>query len=239
MTTSARGAPPVALVTGATRGLRLAIARELGRDHHVLVGGRELSAVARVVAELPSASPFVADLADEEALARAFAEAAARVGRMDVLVHNAGVATHADIEASDRSLWRSTFEVNVVAVADLTRLALPVLRASAGTLILVNSGAGVRIYPGQVAYTASKWALRALTECVREQERGRIRVTAVHPGRIDTDMQVALQTQAGRGYDPADHMSPLDVARAVRAAVDMPAGASIDEIHMRTTEAKS
>lgn len=89
---------PVALVTGATRGLGLAIARELGRDHHVLVGGRSASAVHEVVASLPSASPFVADLTSESSTAAAVALVREEFGRLDVLVNNAGVALRARVE---------------------------------------------------------------------------------------------------------------------------------------------
>lgn len=229
---------PVALVTGATRGLGKAIAHQLATDHHVLVGGRTPDRVHAVVAELGNASPFIADLQEAQECEQAFKEAMDRLGRLDILVHNAGVAIHAPVEETTRTQWRWIFETNVFAVADLTSLALPFLRQFQGTVVFVNSGAGVRIYPGDAAYTSSKWALRALTECIREQERGRVRVSAIHPGRIDTDMQVALQTQAGRPYDPREHMSPAEVARAVRLAIDMPMGSSIDEVHLRTTERK-
>lgn len=75
------------LVTGATRGIGRAIAAELGRDHHIIVGGRHREAVEKVVSELPDASPFVADLADEEATAAA----ASQLDSLDVLVNSAGV----------------------------------------------------------------------------------------------------------------------------------------------------
>ena len=60
-------------------------------------------------------------------------------------------------------------------------------------------------------------------------------MTSVHPGRIDTDMQRALQDQDGRPYDASAHMDPADVARAVRLAVDLPPGTSLDEVRVRTT----
>lgn len=230
---------PVALVTGATRGLGLAIARELGRDHHVLVGGRSASAVHEVVASLPSASPFVADLTSESSTAAAVALVREEFSRLDVLVNNAGVALRARVEETSREQWRWLLETNVVAVADLTRLCLPMLRETGGLVVMVNSGAGVRTYPSDTAYTATKWALRALTECIREDERGLVRVTSLHPGRIATEMQQALQAQVGRPYDPSQHMDPADVARCVRLAVSLPPSTSVDELHVRTTEPKA
>ena len=76
------------LVTGATRGIGRAIAEELGRDHHIIVGGRRREAVEKVVSELPDASPFVVDLADEEATAAAVSQ----LDSLDVLVNSAGVS---------------------------------------------------------------------------------------------------------------------------------------------------
>ena len=66
----------------------------------------------------------------------------------------------------------------------------------------------------------------------------RVRVVSLHPGRIDTDMQVEMQAQAGRPYRPEEHMRPEDVARTVRLALDLPSSMNIDEIHLRTTEKK-
>ena len=100
---------PVALVTGATRGLGRAIAEALASDHHVLVGGRDAGAVARVVSELPSASPFVADLTDAAATEEAVRGCVVPLGRLDVLVHNAGIAERGRFPAIDlmRSVSRS------------------------------------------------------------------------------------------------------------------------------------
>lgn len=226
---------PVALVTGATRGLGRAIADALSADHHVLVGGRDAGGVSRVVSELPSASPFVADLTDAEATEEAVRRCVLPLGRLDVLVHSAGIAARGRVGDTPRRVWREILETDVVAVADLTRMVLPLLRSASGTVVAVNSGAGVRAYAGDAPYCAAKWALRAFTEVLREEERGRIRVTSVHPGRIDTDMQRALQAQDGRPYDPSEHMDPADVARAVRLAVDLPPGTSLDEVRLRTS----
>lgn len=229
---------PVALVTGATRGLGAAIADALAPTHRLIVGGRTADSVLPALAEREGAIPLIADLEDEDALAEAFSAAMDEAGRLDVLVNNAGVGRRASIEETDRAEWRRVLETNVVAVADLTRLALPHLRETFGTVVMTNSGAGVRVYPSDAAYCVSKWALKSFTECLREGERGRVRVVSLHPGRIDTDMQIEMQAQAGRPYRPEEHMRPADVAAAVRLAVDLPRSTNIDEIHIRTTEPK-
>lgn len=224
------GSPrPVALVTGASRGIGLAIARRLGDSHHLLVGGRDERAVAEVCEQLPSASPFIAELTDAEAVARAVEQ----VERLDVLVHSAGIARQARVAEATREQWREIFEVNVVAVADLTRLLLPRLRESHGQVVAINSGSGFRSGAGGGLYSGSKFALRALTDALREEERGRVRVSSVHPGRVDTDMQVELQRHFGRPYLADEHLRPESVAEAVALAVFASAEAMVEEVSIR------
>ena len=135
---------PVALVTGANRGIGRAIAVELSSTHRILVGGRDAARVGELVAELHDAAPFVCDLTDEGALAAA----CAGIGRLDVLVHSAGIGRSNDIGVASRALWREVFETNVFAVADLTRLLLPALEAARGIVVAINSGAGFFSSPG-------------------------------------------------------------------------------------------
>lgn len=223
---------PVALVTGGSRGIGRAICEALAPDHHVVVGGRSVDAVAPVLAALPSAEPFVCDLTDEDSTAAAVAG----LDRLDVLVHSAGVADPGTLASAPRDMWRRTLELNVVAVAGLTRLVLPLLRQAHGQIVMINSGAGFTAGPGNGPYAASKFALRALTDALRAEERGRIRVIAIHPGRVDTDMQVHLQAAAGREYVPEDHLRPQSVAEAVVFALGAPADAIVESLTIRPIE---
>ena len=164
-----------------------------------------------MVSELLSASPFVVDLNDGDATAAAVSQ----LDRLDALVNSAGVSARSpgNIASQTRDEWRRVLEINVVAVADLTRLVLPLLRASHGDVVMINSGSGfLRTPAGGGVYAASKYALRALTHALREEERGVVRVTSIHPGRVDTDMQVELQAQAGRLYDASEYLRPQSVA---------------------------
>ena len=222
------GDRPVALVTGATRGIGRAVATDLGRTHHVLVGGRDAEAVARVVAELPSAEPFVADLsADDVPPVPTW---------IDVLVHSAGVEQGTRVADTPRDTWEAVFATNVFAVAELTRVALPGLRAARGLVVAINIGSGFTAGPGGGVYAASKFALRAFTDALREEERANgVRVSSVHPGRTDSDMQRALTEKLGEDYDTDYYLAPSDVADAVRTVVDLPERGTVEMLSIRPT----
>ncbi|MEU5841041.1 SDR family oxidoreductase [Rhodococcus sp. NPDC047139] len=219
---------PTALVTGGGRGLGAAIARELAPAHDLILGGRRRESLDAILEELPDATPWPVDLLDHEAVAAAVSD----IGRLDVLVHNAGVAELGTVADSEPRQWRETFEANVVAAVALTQLLLPALRAAKGHVVLINSGAGLRARPGWGAYAASKFALRAFGDALREEEPA-LRVTSIHPGRIDTDMQRAIIASEGRDYDPSQFLSPGSVARAVRQAVEAPVDTHPTEIVLR------
>jgi NADP-dependent 3-hydroxy acid dehydrogenase YdfG len=221
---------PVALVTGASRGIGRAIAVDLGRTHHVLVGGRTAEAVAPVVAALPSAEPFVGDLAES---------VPALPDRIDVLVHSAGVEDGGPVADTDRATWERVFAINLFAVADLTRAALPALRAASGIVVVINSGAGLASAPGSAVYAGSKFALRAFADALREEERGAgVRVTAIHPGRTDSDMQREKVAREGFEYEEQYVLDPASVAAVVRTAVDLPSGGTVESLSVRPTRVR-
>ncbi|ATE57831.1 MULTISPECIES: SDR family oxidoreductase [Actinosynnema] len=219
---------PAALITGASRGIGAAVARALAPTHDVLLGGRDEAALRALADELPGARPFAVELTDAEALAGAVAG----IGRLDVLVHSAGVAELGPLSGASAEVWRRTLEVNVVAVAELTRLALPLLREARGDVVLINSGAGLRANPGWGVYAASKFALRAFGDALRAEEPA-LRVTSVHPGRVDTDMQRDVRQQEGGEYEAELYLRAESVADAVARAVLAGDDAHITEIVVR------
>ncbi|HAJ52782.1 MAG TPA: short chain dehydrogenase [Corynebacterium variabile] len=209
---------PVALVTGGSRGIGAAVVADLARTHRVI-----------------SWSSKDADLSDPASIADAVDRLRNEgLERLDVLVHSAGLAWDTPVQSTDWEGWERMFRVNVFGVAELTRLLLPALRAAGGTLVTINSGSGHRSAPTMSQYCSTKFALRAFTDALREEERGRVRVSSVHPGRVDTEMQVALQE--GRGntdYDGSLYVRPESVAAAVRFAVDTTEESIIEEITVR------
>lgn len=217
---------PLALVTGATRGVGLATAHALSVTHDLLLGGRDAPALAEESGRLTGSRPWPVDLT------AVTADDVVGIERLHVLVHSAGVAHLGTVAECSPEDWRASFEVNVVAVAELTRLLLPALRAAGGHVVLVNSGAGITAKPGWGPYAASKFALRALGDTLRGEEPG-LRVTSVHPGRIDTDMQRGVITHEGGTYDPSAYLRPESVAAAIASAVRAPADAHPTELVLR------
>jgi NADP-dependent 3-hydroxy acid dehydrogenase YdfG len=225
-------AQPVALVTGASRGIGAAIATALGATHRVLLAGRDERTLARIAESLPAAQPLPMDLTDLASLGGALTA----IDRLDVLVHSAGGVTIASLDRTPVEVWRQTLELNVVAVAELTRLLLPALRAATGRVVLINSGQGIRASAGWGAYAASKFALRAYADVLRaEEEANGVRVTSVFPGRTATDMQREVRSAEGGEFNAADYLRPESVADAVRFAIEAPADAHLTELTLRPT----
>ncbi|WP_219418472.1 SDR family oxidoreductase [Pseudonocardia nigra] len=221
---------PLALVTGASRGIGAAVARALAPGHDLLLGGRDTEALQALAAELPGARPWPVELTDPAAVA----EAVGGIERLDVLVHSAGIGLLGTVAETSAATWRQQFEVNVVAVAELTRLLLPALRAARGRVVLLNSGAGLTARAGWASYAASKFALRAFADALRAEESDNgVRVTSVHPGRVDTDMQRGVVEHEGGAYRPEAYLRPESVAGAVLLAVTAPDDAALTELVLR------
>jgi NAD(P)-dependent dehydrogenase (short-subunit alcohol dehydrogenase family) len=211
------------LVTGAGSGIGRELALRLSAR------GDELWLVVRDparVADLPGVHVLVADLADPEAVAGVELPDA-----LDSVVHAAGQVELGAVADLSADAWTGQLTVNVVAPALLTRAALPALRAARGTVVLVNSGAGLRANPGWGAYAASKFALRALADALRAEEAPHgVRVTSVFPGRTATPMQEKVHAQEGREYDAGDWIRAATVVDAVVGVLDLPEDATVPEI---------
>ena len=215
------------LITGASRGIGAATARALS-DRDLVLVGRDTDALNSVARDCRSARVVTADLTTADGIAAA----AAGIDTLDGLVHCAGVAGLGRVDESDAEQWRHQYEVNVVAVVELTRMVLPALRAMRGDVVVVNSGAGTTAKPGWGAYSASKFALRAFTDTLRGEEPD-LRVTSVHPGRVDTDMQRGIVATEGKTYTPDAYLRPESVAAVIRQALEATADAHIAEVAIR------
>jgi NADP-dependent 3-hydroxy acid dehydrogenase YdfG len=210
-----------ALVTGASGGIGAAVAKALAPTHDVWLGGR------KIPGDLPG-RPWQVDLRDLDSLGRATEP----IGDLDVLVHSAGMVEIEPLEKTSVQVWRDMFDLNVVAVAELTRVLLPKLRKTNGHVILINSGAGLRANANWGAYAASKFALRAYADALRAEEPD-IRVTTVFPGRTDTGMQRGVRAAEGGGYEPEKYLKPETVAGTILNVIETPDDAHPAEVVIR------
>jgi NADP-dependent 3-hydroxy acid dehydrogenase YdfG len=218
---------PTALITGASGGIGAAIAAALAPTHSLLLAGRPSDRLDAVANRL-DATTFPLDLTDLDEIE----SACEIVDELDVLVHNAGLSLPGRVGESDVDEWRATFNVNVFGAVALTLALLPALRSAHGQVVFINSGSGRKVSPGMASYSASKFALRAFADSLREDEPG-LRVTTVFPGRTDTEMQRELVAFEGGDYDPTKFLRPETVATAVAHAVATPPDGHLHEIVLR------
>ena len=145
--------------------------------------------------------------------------------------YNSADGTSADLPLEDLT---GQLRVNLVAPTELTRALLPALRAARGTVVFLNSGAGLVAHPEWSAYAASKFGLRAVADSLRAEEAGAgVRVTSVYLGRIATPMQQKVHEQEGKAYDPGDWVSPGSVAGTVLHLIDLPEDVTIPDVTVR------
>ncbi|MCZ4067507.1 SDR family oxidoreductase [Microbacterium sp. H37-C3] len=221
------------LITGSGSGIGLAIARRLAdRGDRLLLVGRNEARAAELAGLFPNAVGVAADLREPAALAGALADRLPEA--IDTVIHGAGVVELGPVAELPVAAWTDQLTVNLIAAAELTRLALPAVRAARGQILFVNSGAGLTAHPAWSAYAASKHGLKALADALRGEEAAHgVRVTTVYPGRTATPMQAEVHRQEGRDYDPAAFIDPESVATTVLAALDLPRDALVPDVSVR------
>jgi NAD(P)-dependent dehydrogenase (short-subunit alcohol dehydrogenase family) len=224
----------IALVTGGNRGIGLAIASALARaGATVIITGRDAAKLDAVVHEIGAkATSFAVDVQDPTAVRNLFQEIKKRFGRIDCLVNNAGIA-HANLTVDKMpfDVWQSVIATNLNGLFLVTHEALP-LMAAGGVIINNLSRAAVVPFLGMSAYNTSKAGALAFTNSLRMEVRKQgIRVTALIPGAIETDIWQQFWPDA-----PRDKMlGSKEVANAVLSILALPAAATIEQLHVGPT----
>ena len=227
-----------AVVTGASSGFGLAIARALAGEGVQVAGG------ARRVDRLETEVALELDVTDPASCERFVADAVERLGGLDILVNNAGLALgRYPFDQSSEEDERTVFETNVNGLVRMTRLCLPHIR-DGGHIVNMGSIAGRQAYEKGAAYVTSKFAVRGFTYALREDLLGRpIRLTTVDPGLAETDFsRVRFRgdvEQAEAVYRGIDALTPEDVADCVLFALTRPWHVNVDELVVKARNQSS
>ena len=221
----------VAIVTGGTRGIGLAIARLLAEDGaSVVVSGRDAARLDAAVKELESlgapAMAVAADAAKREDADRLVEATRERFGRIDVLVNNAGITRDQLLVRMKDDDWDQVLDTNLRGVFLMTRAVGKVMmRQKSGRIINIASTAGAMGNPGQVNYSAAKAGVIGLTKAAgRELAHWNILVNAVAPGLIETDMAASIPAEAREAMLQQVPLKRIGQAREVAEVVRFLAG---------------
>lgn len=234
----------VVLITGASSGIGEGCARLLAeKGARVVLGARRVERLQQLVEEIQAVGGKaiarrldVTDAADVQAFVDA---AMTEYGRVDVLLNNAGVMPLSMIEALKLDEWNQMIDVNIRGVLHGIAAALPVMqKQSSGQIINVASIGAYRVSPTAAVYCATKYAVRAISDGLRQEVGGDIRVTLVSPGVVESELAETISDEGAREAMREFRkvaISPEAIARAVAYAIEQPADVDVSELVIRPT----
>lgn len=233
----------VVLITGASSGIGEATAQHLGRQMHVVLGARRTDRLERLAAAINaeggSASVFPLDVTSEDSMKEFVGFAVEKHGRMDVLINNAGVMPLSRLEALKVAEWNQMIDVNIRGVLHGIAAALPLMQAQrSGQIINIASIGAYTVSPTAAVYCATKFAVAAITEGLRQEVGGDIRVTLVSPGVVESELADSISDPAGREEMRTFRrisIKPDAIARAIEFAIQQPADVDVSEMIVRPT----
>jgi NADP-dependent 3-hydroxy acid dehydrogenase YdfG len=241
----------VALITGASSGIGRAVAATLaGKNLRVALCARREECLVELAGEIESKSGAVlvlpTDLRDEEQVRAAFNSVRARWGGVDVLINNAGVGYKTPLYEGDMDRWKEMIEVNILGLSQCAFEAISDMRERGddGYIINISSMSAHRHKPGSIGnaiYGATKRAVRSLNESIRMELRSLdsdIRVTAVSPGRVETEFAARFlqDEKAGKiAYQQIRALQPEDIAEMIRFILSSPPHVEIHDLLVRPT----
>jgi NAD(P)-dependent dehydrogenase (short-subunit alcohol dehydrogenase family) len=212
---------PVAIVTGASRGIGRATALHLAsKGYRLLLTARGKPDLDSLAAQIRHSRPIPADVTSPDDVQLLVDEAIASFGRIDVLVNNAGLAPVATVEELSLADWHKVIETNLSSAFYLSKACWPIFRKQQrGCIVNISSFSSRDPLPGFVAYGAAKAGVNMLTLALaREGAPLGIRVYAIAPGAVETSMFRAIATE--EQWPKEKTLQPSDIARAIAACVD-------------------
>jgi len=241
----------VALVTGASIGIGQEVAERLVKLGMKVVGcARNKEALDKIAMNINAVGPgemfpIQCDVTEESQVLEMFSFIKQKFGTLQVCVNNAGLAHHAPLLSGETKHWKNMLDVNVLGLSICTREAYQLMEAGKvddGHFININSMSGHRIV-GLPMYTATKFAVTALTEGLRRELRAKkshIRSTSISPGLVETDFAYRMNTddpdRAKQIYSSIKCLQASDIADAVVFALQAPANMDVNDILIRPTE---
>ena len=232
----------VAVITGASSGIGEATARTLAADgYRVVLLARRLDRIQALVDELgDGAIAIEADVTDRESIRAASQRVEAELGRVDVLINNAGVMLLGPFSAELSDDYRRMIETNLLGAITTTEVFLDQLVADGGgDLINLSSVAGRTARPGNAVYAATKWGVNGWSESLRQQLQPDVRVIVIEPGAVATELTDHIthsETKAAAEQMYAQtSIAAQDIAEIIAFAVSRPRGVSLNEILVRPT----
>lgn len=235
----------VVVITGASSGLGEATARHLASlGAKLVLGARRTDKLEAIANDIVTAGGMavyaktdVTRADDVQALVDTGLEA---FGRVDVIVNNAGLMAIAPMEQARIDEWERMIDINVKGVLYGIAAVLPVFeKQGGGHVINISSVAGLKVFaPGGTVYSGTKFAVRAISEGLRQELAGKVRVTSIEPGAVDSELKFGSGDEASRNFvvDFYKQAIPAEsVARAIAYAIEQPAEVAINEIVLRPT----
>ncbi|MGG7646945.1 MULTISPECIES: SDR family oxidoreductase [unclassified Pseudomonas] len=234
----------VIAITGASSGIGEATARLLAsQGAKVVLGARRTDRLERIAGDINASSgsaEFRAlDVTDRKDVQDFIDFAVTRFGRVDVLVNNAGVMPLSKLEALKVDEWDRMIDVNIRGVLHGIAATLPLMqRQRAGQIINIASIGAYAVSPTAAVYCATKYAVRAISEGLRQEVGGDIRVTVIAPGVTESELAESISDEGGRAEMKEFRKIAISadaIARAIAYAVEQPADVDVSELIVRPT----
>lgn len=234
----------VIVITGASSGIGEATARLLAsRGAKVMLGARRTDRLDKIAGEIQEAGGAAAfralDVTSRQDVQDFIDFTVTRFGRVDVLINNAGVMPLSKLEALKVDEWDRMIDVNIRGVLHGIAATLPLMQQQrAGQIINIASIGAYAVSPTAAVYCATKYAVRAISEGLRQEVGGDIRVTVIAPGVTESELAESISDEGGRAEMVAFRKIAIPaeaIARAIAYAVEQPADVDVSELIVRPT----